>query len=100
MTQETMVTGKQRRIGPLLIGGGVCAQSIGISLLLLATMAVFGLDRSGYPVVSSLGHPAWILLGALLGAIGGLVTGYGYFLVLRLLVQVNPTRSAVGAAGV
>lgn len=100
MMQAAMVTDKHRRVGPLLIGGGVCAQSIGISLLLLATMAVFGLDRSGYPVVSGLGHPAWILLGALLVAIGGLVTGYGYFLVLRLLVQINPTRSAVPPASV
>ena len=99
MMQEAMVTGKQRRAGPLLIGGGVCAQSIGSSLLLLATLAALGLDRSGYPVVSGLGHPAWILLGALLGVIGGLVTGYGYFLVLRLLVQVNPTRTAVAPAG-
>lgn len=72
---------------PVLTGVGVTARSFGLVLVLLAAMSAFGLDRSGYPVFSALGHPAWIYGGALLGVIGGVLLGYGCWLLVRVLVD-------------
>jgi len=58
----------------------MAAHSVGSVVFLLAALAALGLDRTGYPVVSSLGDPIWILCGAALGVIGGVACGYGYFL--------------------
>ncbi|MFC6355944.1 hypothetical protein [Luethyella okanaganae] len=92
-----MATDDRYSVAPVLIGAGAIAQSIGYAILLLAALAALGLDRTGYPVVSGLGHPAWIVIGALLGIIGGIVSGYGYFLVMRLLVQLRSSRTVAPA---
>lgn len=68
---------------PALIGTGVVLQSVGLTLLVLAALAALGLDRSGYPVVSALGHPAWIIVAALLSVCGGIITGYGAYALTR-----------------
>lgn len=82
-----MTSNKSPLVAPVLIGVGVIMQSVGFAILLLATTALVGLDRSGYVVVSGLGRPTWIVVGALFGVVGGGFSGYGYFLVVRLLVR-------------
>lgn len=78
---------------PMLIGAGIIAQSVGYAVVVLSALAALGLDRSGYPVVSWLGHPGWIMGGALLGVVGGIVSGYGYFRVA------SPTRPRGAPSG-
>ncbi|WP_308799165.1 hypothetical protein [Agromyces silvae] len=82
---------------PVLIGAGVAAQSIGFALMVLAALAALGLDRSGYPIVSWLGHPALILGGALIGVAGGLATGYGWYLAVAANDQSTDARGVAPA---
>lgn len=88
-----MATDGGRSAAPMLIGAGLIAQSVGYVILAVSTLAALGLDRSGYPVLGWLGHPLWILAGALLSVIGGISCGYGCLLGVSAWNAVVPRRA-------
>lgn len=73
--------------GPALIGVGIALNSIGLTLLVLSAFAALGLDRSGYPVVSILGHPTWIVVATLLSLGGGLIAAFGFYVATRTMIE-------------